>query len=543
MALRADRIGQSWLFPPCITDFIPEEHICNLVVAVVSSLNIWSIEKKYWCQPGHPAYPRRMLLRLMVQAAIDGMFSSRKIDRLAQENVIYMYLAGNAKPDFRTLCNFRREHKKLIEDVFKKTVLIAKAAGILHLGHLATDGTKVKANASNQYTLSKDELETIRRIIEQGIAVDEEEDQLYGDRRGDELPPELNTQEKIRRKIKEIEEAQGKPLKQAAKKILRQHLAGDEQRKKQILGKIKKAEQEITRSGQKVVSVSDPEARFMENKKKWKELSYNPQITVDHGSGIIVANDVTQDCVDREQLQPQMQKTEENLGGLPKDVTMSWDNGYYSGQNLYYLEGKGVDGYIPDCEQASKMKGKQVADDPYAKVQFIFDDMQDCFICPQGRMLTRKGEYEYNGKTQYAYYGAACSVCPVQSACAGRNKWRVITSDGYEAERKRMKVKMQSEQGKKEYRKRGVTVEWPFGDIKQNLGLREFLTRGLLNVKTEHNLVCTAHNMKVLWKKIDGKITILGKMKYVKATLPSKTDSVLELCLRFIQKIPQRINC
>ena len=95
-----------------------------------------------------------MLLWLMVKAAIDGMFSSRKIDRLAQENVIYMYLAGNAKPDFRTLSNFRKEHKELIENVFKKTVLLAKAAGILQLGHLATDETKVKANASNQYLSS-----------------------------------------------------------------------------------------------------------------------------------------------------------------------------------------------------------------------------------------------------------------------------------------------------------------------------------------------------------------------------------------------------
>ena len=85
---------------------------------------------------------------------------------------------------------------------------------------------------------------------------------------------------------------------------------------------------------------------------------------MDHGSGIIVANDVTQDCIDREQLQPQMEKTEENLGGLPKGVKMSWDNGYYSGQNLHYLEEKGVDGYIPDGEQASKMKGKQVPDGP-----------------------------------------------------------------------------------------------------------------------------------------------------------------------------------
>ena len=544
MAIQTDRIGQSWLFPPRITDFIPEDHICNLVVAVVSSLNIWSIEKKYRCQPGHPAYPRRMLLRLMVQAAIDGMFSSRKIDRLAQENVIYMYLAGNAKPDFRTLCNFRREHKKLIEDVFKKTVLIAKAAGILQLGHLATDGTKVKANASNQYTLSKDELEEIRRIIEQGIAVDEEEDRLYGDRRGDELPPELNTQEKIRRKIKEIEETQGKPLKQAAKKILGQHLSGDEQQKKQILEKIKKAEQEITMSRQKVVSLSDPEARFMENKKKWKELSYNPQITVDHTSGIIVANDVTQDCTDHNQLQPMTEKTEDILGGLPKDVKMSWDNGYFSGQNLHYLEEKGVDGYIPDCEQAQKMKGKQIVDTPYAKEHFRYDEEHDCFFCPEGKTLTRQGEYMHQGKHLVAYYGAPCGSCPVRSACTGKNTgWRVITSYDFEGERRRMRVKMQSEHGKKEYKKRGETVEWPFGNIKQNLGLREFLTRGLLNVKNEHNLVCTAHNLKVLWKKLDGKITILGKMKHVGATLSPTISSVLDHCSKFIQKIPRGMNC
>ena len=106
-----------------------------------------------------------------------------------------------------------------------------------------------------------------------------------------------------------------------------------------------------------------------------------------------------------------------------------------------------------------------------------------------------------------------------------------------------MKAKMQSEQGKKEYKKRGETVEWPFGDIKQNLGLREFLTRGLLNVKTEHNLVCTAHNMKVLWKKLDGKIAVLGKMKHAGVILSSATDNVLEVCSKFIQKIPRGINC
>lgn len=510
MAIREDKIGQSWLFPPSITDFIPVDHICNLIVALVGSINVSGIEKKFMSGPGNSAYPRRMLLRLLVQAAVDGVWSSRDIAKLVHENVIYMYLAGNDKPDFRTLCLFRRENKKLIEDTFKKTVVIAKAMGILHLGHLSTDGTKIKANASNNFTLSKEELKRIRRIIEKGIAVDEEEDKLYGDRRGDELPPELDTREKIRKKIEEIEHSEGKKLKSASKKLIEQHATGDEKQKKKVEEKVKKAEEEIEKSGQKAVSISDPESRFMKNKKKRKELSYNPQITVDYGSGIIVANDVTQDCTDHDQLKPMMKNTEGNLDGLPEGIKMSWDNGYFSGLNLRYLEKKGIDGFIPGGKQAQEMKGKKLKNEAFSKDKFRYDEENDQFICPQGEILIRKGTYQYKGKPQCAYYGANCSKCPMQMECAGKNKHRVITSDGCEAERRRMKVKMESEKGKSEYKKRGETAEWPFGDIKQNLGLREFLTRGLENVKVEHNLVCTAHNLKILWKKLQKKVTVLG---------------------------------
>jgi transposase len=313
-------MGQSWLLPPSVSDLIQVDHICYLVIAIVDGIEVSEIEKKYRSGPGNPAYPRRMLLRLLVQAAIDGVWSSRKIDRLAHENVVYMYLAGNEKPNFRTICKFRSENKELIEAVFKKTVTSAKALGILRWGHLSTDGTKMKANASNKYTLSEDELKEIRRIIERGIEIDEEEDKLYGDKRGDELPPELNTQEKIREKLKEIEEASGRRLKSAAKKIIEQHALGDELQKELIEEKLKKAEEELKKSGQKAVSLTDPEARFMENKKERIELSYNPQITADHDSGIIVANDVTQDCTDHHQLQPQVEKTEENVGTLPERV-------------------------------------------------------------------------------------------------------------------------------------------------------------------------------------------------------------------------------
>lgn len=529
MAVREDKLGQSWLFPLCIGDFVPGDHICNLVVAVVSCIDVREIEAEYLDQPGNPAYPRRMLLRILVQAAIDGVWSSRKIDKLAHENVIYMYLSGNEKPDFRTLCNFRRDSKELIEAVFKETVTVARDLQILKLGYLATDGTKTKANASNDHTLSEEELKEIRRIIERGIEIDKEEDKLYGDKRGDELPPELDTQEKLRKKIKELEEARGGKLKRAAKKIIEQHALGDELQKERIDEKLKKAEEELKESGQNVISLTDPESRFMKNKKERIELSYNPQITADHDSGIIVANDVTQDCTDHHQLQPQVEKTEETVGELPDDMKMGFDNGYFSGANLRYLEEKGLDGYIPDSKQAQEMKGNKPKDGPFSKDSFDYDEDKDLFLCPNGEILNRKGEYEYNGKPVYAYYGANCRECPFRSECAGEGKKRVITSDGYEAERRRMAAKMRLETGKAEYKKRSETVEWIFGNIKQNMKFREFLTRGLDSVRTEYNLVCSAHNLKIIWGKLSRDAAVIGTILGSVANLASKVGNFLRV--------------
>jgi transposase len=529
MTVREDKMGQSWLFPPSVADLIDENHICNLVVAVVSCIDVSEIEAKYRSQPGNPAYPRRMLLRLLVQAAIDGVWSSRKIAKLAHENVVYMYLAGNEKPDFRTFCNFRRDNKELIEAVFKETVTTARDLRILKLGYLATDGTKIKANASNDYTLSEDELKEIRRIIERGIEIDEEEDKLYGDTRGDELPPELNTQEKLRKKIRELEESRGGKLKRAAKRIIEQHALGDEHKRASLEDQLERTEEELKESGQNVVSLTDPESRFMENKKERIEPSYNLQITSDRDSGIIVANDVTQDCTDHHQLQPQVELTEETVGELPEDTKLGFDNGYFSGANLRYLEEKGLDGYIPDRKQAGEMKGNKPKMSPFSKDSFAYDEDKDQFICPNGEILVRKGEYEYKGKPVYAYYCANCGECPFRSECAGEGKKRVITSYGYEGERRRMAAKMRSETGKAEYKKRSETVEWIFGNIKQNMKFREFLTRGLESVRTEYNLVCSAHNLKIIWGTVSRDAAVSGKILGSVIHLASKVGNFLRV--------------
>ena len=206
---------------------------------------------------------------------------------------------------------------------------------------------------------------------------------------------------------------------------------------------------------------------------------------------------------------------------------MSFDNGYFSGPNLRYLEANGLDGYIPDCKQAGEMKGNKPKDGPYSKDKFDYDEETDQFVCPNGGILARKGEYEYNGKPVYAYYGANCAECPFISECAGEGKTRVITSDGYEGERRRMAAKMHSEAGKETYKKRKEAVEWPFGNIKQNLKFREFLTRGIEKVRVEHNLVCTAHNLKVIWNKLERNVPVIGTIRTSVANSASKVGSFL----------------
>jgi transposase len=217
------------------------------------------------------------------------------------------------------------------------------------------------------------------------------------------------------------------------------------------------------------------------------------------------------------------------VGELPEDTKLGFDNGYFSGSNLRYLEEKGLDGYIPDSKQAGEMKGNKPKDGPYSKDKFAYDEEKDQFVCPNGGILTRKGEYEYNGKPVYAYYGANCGDCPFRSECAGKgkSKRRVITSDGYEGERRRMAAKMRSEAGKEEYKKRKETVEWPFGNIKQNMKFREFLTRGRENVRTEHNLVCSAHNLKIIWGKLSRDAAVAGKIFGVVINLASKVRNFL----------------
>ena len=481
---------QSWLLPPSIKDLIPEDHICILVESLIESLDFSSFDIRY-DGPGHPAYHPRILLKLLVMGVLDKIRSSRKLSRNARENIVYMYLAEKLTPDFRTISDFRKNNPDLVKEVFKHTVTLAKGEGMIDLSHLSTDGSKQKANAANKRVLTKEELEFLLKFVDEELEEwakqDDIEDEMLKDMRGsDQLPS------KSRKKIqKAVKHYIGKMKKEG-------NLFKDKTH-----DKLNQAYDELKEHELKKVNVTDPESRFMINKKGRIEFSYNVQITVDR-KGFILADDVSKDENDVEQLQPQVIQTEESLGSLPENIPWSFDNGYYEGGNIKFLDDKKIDGYIPDT------KKKEIS--PYDKQHFIYDQENDEYTCPAGKPVTFLGEHydKSKKKTARIYKGQKCKTCPQQKMCTKRKDGiRYIKSFPYEIERNAMNEKMKAKKGKETYKLRAITVEPAFGDIKENKGIRGFLTRGIETVKTEFNLVCTAINLKKIWIELQKKNNIM----------------------------------
>ena len=148
---------QVWLLPPSIEELIPEDHICFLVEALVDSMDFKAFDLKY-AGAGHPAYHPRVLLKILVMGVMDRVRSSRRLAKNARENVVYMYLSEKLAPDFRTISDFRKDNPEVIKKAFRHTVELGKQEGLLDLSHLSTDGSKIKANASNRRVLTEDEL-------------------------------------------------------------------------------------------------------------------------------------------------------------------------------------------------------------------------------------------------------------------------------------------------------------------------------------------------------------------------------------------------
>jgi transposase len=501
--------NQNWLLPPNIKDMIPKDHICFLIEDVIDKLDFSNFDIKY-SGAGHPAYHPRIICKILTQSMIDRIRPSRAIARNARENVVFIYLTENLSPDFRTISDFRKDNQDLLKDIFKITVSTAKELGAIGLEQLSVDGTKLKACAANNSSITKDQLDVIEQYVNneliEGIELDKIEDKHFKDCRG----------------YDQLKETDRKKIKSLIAKYYKQIKKDSHDRVSEIQETVKEAKQELEKNKLDKVSLTDPDSRFMINKKGRMELSYNPQITTDHKLGFIIANDVCKDAVDYNQLKPQIEFVEENCGKLKDGTKVTIDNGYYSGENINYLNKKKLDGYIPDRQEAQKAKGKKIGIKRFDKINFRYDEKKDEYICPENNKLTSSYEtYDKQLKRMIKIYqGIDCKNCQFSVDCT-KSKYgiRKLKIYSFEKERRDMAEKMKTKQAGEIYKERKQVVERVIGHYKENLGFRGFLTKGLKAIKNEFNIVCAAHNLKKIWiilqnkrKKISQSVQIEGKI-------------------------------
>ncbi len=329
---------QDLLLPPSLREWLPDDHLVYFVSDVVDQLNLSAIESVYEEDDrGQPPYHPRMMTKILLYGYCVGVFSSRKIQKRLVEDVAFRVLAAGNQPDFRTISDFRKLHLKALEELFQQLLRLTLETGTMKLGRVALDGSKVKANASKHKAMSYGRMEEtkkrlreeVRKLLSQAEAADKEEDKRYGDRRGDELPEELQRRETRIARIREAKQA----LEERAREQARSEGKDSEESKP-----APKAQYNFT----------DPESRILKGSDGFVQ-GYNTQIAVEPAFQLIVGQQVTQAANDKQQLVPLLQKIEEQSGQKPQEVVA--DSGYCSEENLKYLNKRKIEGFVATKKQ------------------------------------------------------------------------------------------------------------------------------------------------------------------------------------------------
>ena len=430
---------QALLFPVDLNEWLPKGHPTHFVNDVVGRLDLSAIYASYDELRGSPPYDPRMMVKVWVYALMKGVRSSRKIERALYEDVGFRFLSANQQPDHWTISEFRKRHHKALGGLFEQTVRMAAEAGLVKMGQVAIDGTKIKANASKHsamsYSYMKKEEERLRgeieRMLREAEETDRREDEEYGDDSGWELPKELRTPEG---RLEAIKKAEAELEREARERFEREQ--AERRKEAESKGKTFKPAKDPEAAKPRPRdqrNFTDPDSRIMVSSDKAFIQGYNAQAAVDVKTQIIVAADLGNQANDSTYLPGQVEQVVRNTGRRPKEV--SADAGYYSDPNVGLLEGKKIQALIPP---------EKVKHSEWRTQQPI------------------RGRIPKNSSRKYL-----------------------------------MQRKLRTKRGRARYKLRQESVEPVFGFIKEGLGLRQFLLRGLEKVRSMWKLTCAAHN---LWK-------------------------------------------
>ena len=413
----------------------------------MDEVDLAAITGTYGSERGQPPFDPTMMTALLLYAYCCGIYSSRRIAKACRERVDFMSIVALDAPDFRTISDFRKRHLKALRELFGQILQLCEQAGLVKLGHVALDGTKIKANASKHKAMSYERMEKRAAELEAEVAkwfsaaeaADAEEDKLHGrDKTGDEMPDWIADKKRRAEKICKAKaelEAEAKAAAEAKLKAQAEAAAqrGAEGRRK---GGRQAAPPSTAPDAKAQKNFTDPESRIMKSKDGFVQ-AYNAQAAVDAEAQIIVAQDVTQSAVDCGQLVPLTDAVETNLGRKP--AQLSADAGYCSETNLEALETRNIDAYVATGRARDAVAGA------------VNDEAAAAPSSPQ--------------------------------------------PDGKPTRVEAMRAKIKAGGHASPYRLRKQLPEPVFGQIKQARGFRQFLLRGLEKVRAEWAIVCTAHNL------------------------------------------------
>jgi len=441
-------------------DILPEDDLVFFLLDLIPQLNLSPFHQYYARElRGQPPFDVTMMVTLLVYAYSVGVRSSRKIAAACERNLAFRAIVGNDRPDFRTISDFRKIHSAALRPLFLEVLRLAGELGMVTLGNLSTDGTKIGADASRHKAMSyeymkkrSEQLEAeIEQLLKEAEQLDAEQDAVLGSRRGDELPDELKRREE---RLAKIRQAKARLEAEAcAEAEEEQRRRDEEQAQRAAEGRKRRGKEpgpiDPTPDAKAQTNFTDPEAKIMKQSNKGFDYSYNAQAVVDAEEQIIVAAEVTNATNDKQQAMPMAQAALANLklagieqpkaaDGTPVPIPNTADAGYFSEKAVEGLEQMGMDPHIA---------------------------------------IGRQKHHEAPALPETAAPPAEASA------------------------KEKMQHKLHSATGKALYAARKHIIEPVFGQIKSARGIRKFLLRGLEKVSAEWQLICLTHNLLKIWRR------------------------------------------
>lgn len=459
---------QGELLPMYLGDWVPEDHLARSVHDIVDQLELSKLAMKF-SDRGGEAYHPALLLKVLFYGYATGIFTSRKLEKAINENIPFRWLAGQQRPNHRTISDFRKNNLDVLPELFGQIVRIAQELGFVTLGHVSIDGSKIKANASKHKAMTrkrmKQEIARLEREIKETLNRAQKDDDQADQK--DETESVMNDIQDRQRRLEKIRTA---------------------------LGQLEERKPEATSSNaaKDQANFTDDDSRIMNTKNQGVIQGYNPQIAVDQSHGIIVGTKVSNNPSDQQQFDDMLGEVKKHARAVPKLTTA--DAGYFSAANIQSAERYQTDAYIAATKEGKKPKN------PYDKTNFTYDPDQDVYICPAGKLVERKQTVHADNDdkpTTWIYECQACPECPFQDQCVkAKSGKRTITRTEHDPIREAMRTKVQSEKGKAIYKQRKSIVEPDWGEMKEWQGFRQFHLRGEEKVEGEMLLLAMSCNLR-----------------------------------------------